>query len=334
MRKPGLLFFLLTGALTLLFTPQVRAQVRDREQSRRDHVRLLVVQDVDENSRVTLHGNTHPEAKAANDQGKVSDDYVIEHMLLQLKRPAEREQALEKFLEEQQTPGSPNYHRWISAAEFGSRYGLSDKDLDKLTHWLEKHRFTINVVYPSGMVIDFSGTAKQVAEAFHTDIHHLRVKGQNHVGNTSDPQIPAAFGPMVAGIVSLHDFSPHTMHEMRKSRDFTFPDPLGGETFAMTPSDLATIYNLNPLFNAGITGTGQKIVVIEDTDVFSTADWNAFRAKFGLSKYTSGSFTVKHPAAPVGTNNNCKRPGIIAHNDAEAILDAEWASAAARNPQS
>src|SRR5690242_18395875 len=108
MRKPGLLFFLLTGALTLSFSPQVHAQVRDREQSRREHLRPLIVQDVDENKRLTLHGNTHPEARPENDRGKVADDYLIEHMLLQLKRPPEQERALEKFLEEQQTPGSPN----------------------------------------------------------------------------------------------------------------------------------------------------------------------------------------------------------------------------------
>ncbi len=54
----------------------------------------------------------------------------------------------------------------------------------------------------------------------------------------------------------------------------------------VVPGDLATIYNLNPLFSAGISGQGQTIVVIEDTDVYSTADWTTFRSVFGLSSYT------------------------------------------------
>ena len=51
----------------------------------------------------------------------------------------------------------------------------------------------------------------------------------------------------------------------------------------MVPGDLATIYNLNPLFSAGISGQGQTMVVIEDTDVYTAADWTSFRSVFGLS---------------------------------------------------
>ena len=93
------------------------------------------------------------------------------------------------------------------------------------------------------------------------------------------------------------------------------------------PADLATIYNLNPLFGAGYSGQGQTIVVIEDTNVYTTSDWTTFRSTFGLSGYTAGSFTQVHPAPGSGANN-CSNPGVNG-DDGEAILDAEWASAAA-----
>jgi subtilase family serine protease len=96
------------------------------------------------------------------------------------------------------------------------------------------------------------------------------------------------------------------------------------------PADLATIYNLNPLFSAGFTGRGQTIVLIEDTNLFTNSDWNRFRSTFGLSGYRSGSLTTVHPA-PSSGSNNCANPGVVSPNDAEAILDAEWASAAAPN---
>ena len=79
----------------------------------------------------------------------------------------------------------------------------------------------------------------------------------------------------------------------------------------MVPADLATIYNLNPLFSAGYSGQGQTIAVIEDTNVFSTSDWTTFRSKFGLSSYTSGSFSTTHPA-PLSGPNNCTNPGVVA----------------------
>jgi subtilase family serine protease len=116
---------------------------------------------------------------------------------------------------------------------------------------------------------------------------------------------------------------------MRKPRaNYTFPDSLGGTNYALVPGDLATIYNLNPLFSAGISGQGQTIALIEDTNVFRTSDWKSFRSKFGLSAYSSGSFSTVHPT-PLNGLNNCANPGVVPPNDAEAILDAEWASAAA-----
>jgi uncharacterized repeat protein (TIGR01451 family) len=289
------------------------------------HARALITQNIDEGKRVTLKGNTRHEAKAENDRGAVADDFPMEHMQLQLRRSPEQEQALQQFIEELHTTGSPNFHRWITALEFGERFGLAQQDLYTITGWLEAHGFQVNVVYPSGMVIDFSGTAGQVRKAFQTEIHHLQVKGEKHIANMSDPGIPAALAPAVLGIVSLHDFWPHAMHKMSRAHpEYTFAGP----TYALVPADLATIYNLNPLFSAGYSGQGQTIVVIENTDVFSTSDWSTFRSTFGLSGYTSGSFTTVHPAPPSGTNN-CRTPSIIAPNDAEAILDAEWASAAA-----
>ncbi|MGO9953660.1 MAG: carboxypeptidase regulatory-like domain-containing protein, partial [Dissulfurispiraceae bacterium] len=284
---------------------------------------VLITQSVDESKLVMLNGNTRPEATSENDRGRVADSLPLEHMVLQLQRPPDREKALQQFIEELHDPASPNFHRWLTAQQFGQTFGLAQQDLDAITSWLGSHGFTVNVVYPSGMQIDFSGSAGQIRETFHTEIHYLDVKGVVHIANISDPQIPAALAPAVAGVVSLHDFRPRTMHKVRGAYTFTS----GGYTYELVaPADLATIYNLNPLFSAGISGQGQTIVVIEDTDVYSTGDWNTFRSTFGLSSY-SGAFSQVHPA-PLSGSNNCSDPGVNA-DDIEAILDAEYASAAA-----
>ena len=324
-RRMGFASFFL-GIVGLAFSSYLaNAQEIDSGQ----HSRALISQRIDESKRVPLVGNTRPEANARNDRGEVARDFLMEHMLLQLKRPPEQEQALQEFIDEQQTKGSPNFHRWISAQEFGERFGLAKQDLDAITSWLLSHGFKVNVVYPSGMVIDFSGTVGQVREAFQTEIHHVEVNGERHIVNMSDPRIPAALASAVIGVVSLHDFPPHAMYKLRKPQtEYTFTDSIGGNSYAVVPADLATIYNLNPVFAAGYSGQGQTIVVIEDTNVFTASDWNTFRSTLGLSGYTGGSFTTVHPAPSSGTNN-CASPGVIAPNDAEAILDAEWASAAA-----
>jgi len=287
--------------------------------------RSLITDRIDESKRVTLRGNTRPEAIARNDRGRVWPGFKLEHMLLQLKRPAEAEQSLDEYIEGLTDKTSPNYHKWLTAAQLGNQYGVSDADIEFITNWLESHGITVNFVYPNHMVIDISGTAAQLREALRVEIHFLDVNGETHFANVNDPQIPAALAPAVTGIVSIHDFKPHTMFKPRTQ--FTFANAnCGGTCYAVTPQDLAVIYNLNPLFSQGLSGQGQTIVVIEDTNVFAAADWTTFRSTFGLSGYSSGSFSQVHP----NSGGNCTNPGTNG-DDGEAILDAEYASAAAPN---
>ncbi|HEX8818139.1 MAG TPA: protease pro-enzyme activation domain-containing protein, partial [Terriglobales bacterium] len=287
----------------------------------------LVTGHIDTSDRVAIMGNKRPEAIAKNDRGRVPDSLRFDHILLQLKRSPEQESALEKFMAEQQNPKSPNYHNWLTAQQLGERYGVANEDIEAIKGWLQSYGFKVNVVYTSHMVIDVSATAGQIYKALGTEIHYVDVNGQKHVANMSDPKIPAALADVIVGFVSLHDIPPQKMFR-QKHKAFTT-----GESdfpYILVPSDLATIYNLNPLYNQGINGSGQTIVVLEDTDVYNyPGDWNTFRTAFGLAKYTQGTFVQIHPAPPTGPNN-CTDPGINGDQD-EAILDAQWASAVAPN---
>ena len=285
----------------------------------------LIVERVDSTRLHRLPGNTRPEANAQNDAGAVPDGFAMEHMQLQLQRSAAQEQAAQQFIDQLHNPKSPSFHKWITAEQFGQTYGASQQDVNTITSWLQSQGFTVHSVSPGRMTVDFSGNASQVRQAFHTEIHYITVRGVRHIANMSDPQIPAALAPAVAGVVSMHDFTPHAMKKSRPA--FTFTSQ--GSTYqAVTPADLATIYNLTPLFNAGYTGVGQTIAVIEDSNLYDSTDWDTFRSTFGLSQYASGSLTTVHPA-PASGGSNCQNPGLSSGDDGEAILDAEWASAAA-----
>ena len=275
-----------------------------------------ITQAPNNNDRVAIPGNVSPYAIAANDQGRVNDSTALDHMQLQLKRPADREQALQTLMQQQLTKGSPNYHQWLTNVQLGEQYGPSQIDVDTVASWLKSQGFTVNKVYQNGMTIDFSGNAGQVRQAFATEIHHLNVKGESHIGNMSEPQIPAAFAGVVEGVVSLNDFRPHVNYKQHV--DYTFTE--SGSTYqAVTPADLAKIYNLNPLFSAGVNGAGETIALIEDTNVYSAADITTFRSTFGLPTAT---FSQVHP-------ESCTNPGDVVGADGEAELDVEYSGAAA-----
>lgn len=285
--------------------------------------RPLIADRVDDSQLVRPEGNTRPEVAVAIERRAAADDLQLDHIQLQLRRSPAQEREVAAFVDSLTDPASPNYHRWLTAAQFGRRFGVAQADIDRISGWLRGKGLTVNFVYPSRMVIDFSGTAGQVARAFQTEIQQFDVDGVSHIANARDPAIPAALAPAVEGVVSLHDF--RARNKMRKP---AVTGSCGGyQCYDMSPGDLAAIYGLNPLFAAGYTGTGETIAVVEDTNLYRNSDWSTFRSVFGLTKYTAGNLQVVHPQAAGKTS--CRNPGVLSGDDGEAALDVEWASAAA-----
>ncbi len=282
--------------------------------------RALITQAIDESRLVTLAGNTRPEANANNDRGPEPDAFPVEHMLLQLQRDPQVESEFRAYIETLTDKASPNFRHWMTADEQGAKYGLAQQDIAVITNWLESHGFKVGHVYPNHMVIDFSGTAGAIRNAFHTEIHELQVKDEQHFANMSDPEIPAALAPAVAGVVSMHNFKPQAMIERRTS-NITIPG-CNTDCYYLAPADFQTIYNVSPLLNAGITGNGETVAVVEDSDSFGN-DWAMFQKTFGLTSY-GGTLTTVHP----NNAGNCTDPGANI-DDIEANLDVEMVTAIA-----
>jgi subtilase family serine protease len=283
-------------------------------------VALLVVcshAGLAQSARTTLAGTTRPEVAGAQDLGPVPDDTPLEHVLLLMQRSPAAGAAADAYADALHDPSSPDFHHWLSSAEIGERFGAAEADIDAVAAWLQQAGLVVNRVLPGRMVIDISGSAGAMGRAFGTSIHTVVVGGVTHVANVSDISIPATLASKLAGPLSLHDFRPHNRHLVAAPKLTNGP---GGEL--VTPGDIATIYDFKPLFANGITGKGQTVTVVEDTDLYSNADWTIFRSVFNLARFSAGSLTIQHP--------DCRDPGVNRNgDDVEAALDVEWSSAAA-----
>ena len=221
----------------------------------------VVTQKIDDTYLSVLTGNLRLSAlDPANDLGSVDAALPLDHMLLQLQRSPQSEAALTAYIASLNDAGSPNFHQWLTAQQLGDQYGPAPADIAAVTSWLQSHGLTVNLVYPTGMVIDFSGSAAAVESAFHPALHYLSVNGIAHIANTVNPSIPTALAGVISGVVSLNDFLPHPMQKAVQTAhidvhtgatslqgpDYTYTS--GSSTYqAVVPGDLATIYNLNKL---------------------------------------------------------------------------------------
>ena len=312
-----------------------------------------IIQPIDENARVTLKGNVRQDLATAPDLGSVEDGKPL-HLYLLLQRSTTQQADLDNLLARQEEPTAPEYHKWLTPKEFGARFGASPEDIAKITAWLESHGFQIRSVLNNASMIDFAGTAGQVREAFHTELHYFNIRGGRHAANIQDPQIPAALAPVVAGIKGLSKIPAHANHtKIRQSSydadthrwhpvDPTAADKAspaynaGSGYYLVTPQDFYTIYNVNPAFSGGELAAKATVAVIEESDieygtvgtggVATGGDVATFRSLFGVP----GTLNM-HVYHGYGTVT-CNDPGIDPDGtgeDQEASLDAEWINATA-----
>lgn len=297
----------------------------------------------DDTTLAVFSGNTHPLARREFDRGAVSSNLLLDRMLLVLKRSQEQESALKKLLDEQQQKSSPNYHAWLPPEQFGQQFGPSDQEIQTITSWLASQGFQVHGASKGRTVIEFSGTAGQVKQAFHTEIHKYVVNGEEHWANSSDPAIPATLAPLVAGIVSLHNFPKKPLYYAvgvfsrdAESGHYQFlPSQLtgaplfsagkcglgGGECNALGPYDFATIYNSLPLWNATspIDGTGQTIAIVSQSDIYPQ-DFSNFRADLGLPPGTLNIIYDGPPPVKLASQGD----------ELETDIDMEWAGSVAK----
>jgi subtilase family serine protease len=296
----------------------------------------LITQAIDESQLTVLKGNTHPLARPQYDLGTAPATLPLERMLLVLKRSPQQESALRKLLDDQQDKHSPNYRHWLTPEDFGKQFGPSDADIQTITNWLQSQGFQVGTT-KGRTVLEFSGSASQVQEAFHTAIHKYLVNGEQHWANSSDPSIPTALTPAVAGVFTLHNFLKKPFYKLAKERfeatwqagkqpEFT----AGNGLHALAPADYAIIYNINPVYNGAptatppvpaINGNGITIGVVGRSDIDLSDDINQFRQVFGISGPT--------PQVIV----NGPDPGDVPGDDLEATLDVSWSGAIAPGAQ-
>jgi Pro-kumamolisin, activation domain/Bacterial Ig-like domain (group 3) len=293
-----------------------------------------VVDAVDDARRITLTGNVHPLARAEFDRGTAADSLPMNRMLLLLKRSDAQEAALQSTLAGLQDKSLPGFHQWLTPAQFGAQFGPADADIQAVTDWLTRQGFSVGKIYSGKTVIEFSGNAGQVQRAFDAAIHNYQVNGKAFTANASDPQIPAALAPVIAGVVTLHnfprDFYARRFGVLRRSAGksvaeplVTMPNPFGpGSFYGVGPGDFAKIYGVPATCGSSAlpcNGAGQTIAIVGETNLV-VSDVQQFRSVFGLPAMFNASSIVY----------NGEDPGITTTDEeGEADLDTEWSGGVA-----
>jgi subtilase family serine protease len=301
---------------------------------------------IDSSQMITLPGHIDRRALPQYDQGPVEPTFQFGRVTLVMAPSPSQQIALNLLLAQQQDRSSPNYHKWLTPEQFAERFGVSQGDINKITAWLESQGFQAISVPRGRTSVSFSGTAAQVQTAFKTEIHRYEVNGENHIANSTPVEVPAALSGVITGVRGLTDSHPRPMYVRPAGGGKAGPHPsytttIGGNTeYVLAPGDIATIYDIN---SPGIDGTGQKLAIIGETDIYLD-DIADFRTDFGLNQITDCSTDANGIVTATACNTTNFQyvlvPGVgdlgapsTCGDLPEADLDIEWSGATAQNAQ-
>lgn len=284
-------------------------------------------------------GGLHPLTTIAKDEGALPGDFAIHGMELVFDRSTEQQADLQKLLAQQQARGNAMYHKWLTPSQFAARYGVSQSDLNAVAAWLQSQGFTVNQVPPSADRIVFSGTAAQVESVFHTEMHRYNLHGTEYWANSTELSFPQAIAGMVLGVRHLNTFRPLPTHYRKQMLravrvpgstadhpKYTVQNNQGQYFSFLAPADVQTIYDISPMYQSGITGSGQFIGIMGQSNITTyMSDITNFRALSGLN-------TNNLPQQVLVPNSGSAvsvAPGQNGGDLNESDLDVEWSGAVA-----
>lgn len=206
-----------------------------------------------------------PTLRHAQDLGATpAAQTVTASLVLKVRNP----DALEAFVAQSQEPG-PNYHRFLSVNEFTQQFAPSQGDIAAITHYLNQYGITVTEVYADRLLIKATGSADAFNQAFAVDLHNFSNQGRHFHRPRHAPRVPVLLRDL---LVAIEGFSDEALfHSMKKTTAavaplFSRPPvlPRGGATATGEPGnftvgDVANMYNINPLYSAGINGSGRTV---------------------------------------------------------------------------
>jgi len=135
---------------------------------------------------------------------------------------------------------------------------------------------------PGSTVIAADGSAPAADLLLGIDIENYRLAdGTTFYASLDRPRIPPSLEAIVSSVAGLDSY--------RKIRSYAVRP--GG----LTPTDVLAFYNLKPLRDRGLDGSGQTIVLPEIDNLPNLKDLNLFAAKYGLPPFDP-LLTIKHDA--------------------------------------
>lgn len=185
---------------------------------------------------------------------------------------------LAAYANEVSDPSSPNYHKFLTPAEVGARFGVSTARIQAIGEYLKAQGMKVTLVADNRLSILVDATAAQAEKAFDTTLATFRVlplrttDRTEFYSYTETPKVPASFAENVVHIGGLDNA--------------TRPVPR-----AITAAQTRALYAAANAYASGYTGAGRSLAI---------SNFDGYRLTNVAPYYSYNSLPT--PSGGVGSN--------------------------------
>jgi kumamolisin len=236
----------------------------------------------------------------------------------------------EKLQQAIYTPGDPEYHHFLTTGEFNSRFGPKEEEVSKAIAAFGKYGLSAERI--TGSTLRVTGTPAALEQAFSISLHTYEAPAAGKAGSyrfraaVGRPTLPAEI-PLKATAVTGFNNHP-ALRPLHRSAPAALHNGPGATTFAktgdafgnLTVLDFASNYNVDPLYAAGMTGSGHTLGIMTLAS-FTASDAYGYWTALGLHVANNrieeilvdgGSGPVSDDAGSLETTLDVEQSGGIA----------------------
>ncbi len=213
------------------------------------------------------------------------------------------------FLAEIYDPSSPNYHQYVTPAQFTERFGPSQQDFDAVLKFASANHLTVTGGSRDSMDIQMTATVGAVEQAFHVQLNRYQHPTEDRTFFAPDREPTVDLPFQLWHITGLDNYSiPRPTFVRRAAPAQSNATTGSGPSASFLGSDMRAAY----YESTSLTGSGQNIGLLEYAG-FDIADVNTYYKNVKQTR----SFAVTGVSTD-GSSVNCVSPSC---DDTEQTLD-------------
>ncbi|HZM10023.1 MAG TPA: protease pro-enzyme activation domain-containing protein [Candidatus Limnocylindrales bacterium] len=193
--------------------------------------------------------------------------------------PVRDQGELTRFLDRLYDPSSPDYHQFLTVAQFTEQFGPTHQDYQAVIAFAKANGLTVTDTPANRLLVDVNGSVAQIEKTFHVGMKVYLHPTENRTFYSPDREPSLDLSVPVSHIAGLNNFSiPRSMLKKGSAAQQNLTSNVGsGPGGAYLGSDMRAAY----YGGTALTGTGQAVAMVEFdgynmSDVTGTFDGHTY----------------------------------------------------------